>query len=478
MVPPVVASSGMRRFILPLALLLAPAAPAAAQLPQATLDKLAFMAGCWSGPVQMRGGTGTLEERWTPPSANAMQGMSRWLRDGRTVDFEFTLVTADSAGIVMTPFPRGTRSAHGFRLTRLGNDTAMFEAPEHDYPKRIVYARSADGLTARIDGGADDTNPRIWPMTSAACAGPEAPLVAVPPGPAAPVPPPLKRDGRVLLYVSQTLNGLWLGVAVPAMFDADDPTPYGIGLLLGAPAGILFARYVDTHQPVSLGQATAITWGGWWGWWNGLGLYAMADNADETDFFRNTAIGLVGGTAVGTLLARRPISGGDASLVAHASVWGTWYGAVLAELADADGDEGWTWVLGAGNAALMGAALATPKVDVSAGRVWVTTASGIAGLVAGLGIDLIVDAGDKTAILIPAITSGAGLAAGMILSRGLDRREARGPAMMPEPTLLGVRDGRARLGLPLPQPAMVQRDDGRTRRWVPGMRMTLFAWSH
>jgi hypothetical protein len=150
----------------------------------------------------------------------------------------------------------------------------------------------------------------------------------------------------------------------------------------------------------------------------------------------------------------------------------------MATVTDAESDEGWRWVLAAGNAALLGAALATPKVDVTAGRVWVTTATGIAGLVAGLGIDLIAEAEDDAAILIPAATSAAGLVAGWTLSRGLDRREARGPAAMPAPVLLGMRDGRAQLGLPLPQPAMVQRDDGRTRRWVPGMRLTLFEWSH
>jgi len=463
----------MRRHAALFAILLAAAAPARAQAPQTPLDRLTFMAGCWSGPAATRAGTGTVEEHWTPPSANAMQGMSRTLLGGRTVEFEFMLVTAESTGVVLSPYPDGVPSPVGFRLTHISADTAVFEAPEHDYPKRIIYRRIPGGLVARVDGGTDDAQPQEWPMAAAACT-PATGVMAAAPAQARP-----ERNGRVLLYVTQTLNGLWLGVAVPAMFNADGPTPYGLGLLLGAPAGILFARAVDTHQPVSLGQATTIGWGGWWGWWNGLGLYAMQDNADETDFFRNTAIGLVGGTAVGLALAQRPISAGDASLVAHASVWGTWYGVVLATLSDAESDAGWRWVLATGNAALLGAALATPKVDVSAGRVWVTTASGIAGLVAGLGIDLIAQTDDdKTAILIPAITSSIGLASGWTLSRGLDRREARGPGTLPDPVLLGVRGGHARLGLPFPQPALVPVDDGRTRRWAPGMRLTLFDWRH
>jgi len=468
----------MRRHAALFVMLLAAAGPAAAQVPQVPLERLAFMAGCWSGATTTRAGAGTVEERWTPPSSNAMQGMSRTLVGGRTVEFEFMLVTAESSGVILNPYPDGVPSPDGFRLTQVSGDTAIFEAPRHDYPKRIIYRRTPAGLLARIDGGPDDPRPMEWPMTPAVCAPPTGDLAGAPgAGPAAGGRP--ERNGRVLLYVTQTLNGLWLGVAIPAMFNADEPTPYGLGLLLGAPAGILFARAVDTHQPVSLGQATAISWGGWWGWFNGAGIYAMQDNTDETDFFRNTTIGLVAGTATGLVIARHPVSAGDASLVAHASAWGTWYGAVLATLTDAESDAGWRLVLATGNAALLAAALATPKVDVSAGRVWVTTASGIAGLVAGLGVDLLVQTDDdKAAIAIPAVTSGIGLATGWALSRGLDRREARGPEALPEPILVGIRDGRARLGLPFPQPAMVPVDDGRTRRYAPGMRLTLFDWRH
>jgi hypothetical protein len=260
------------------------------------------------------------------------------------------------------------------------------------------------------------------------------------------------------------------------MLGADGPSAYGLGLLLGPPTGILFAKLVNDARPVSIGQATAITWGGWWGWWTALGVTSLNDYADDKTFWRNTTIGVVGGTAAGLLLARRPISAGDASLVAHASAWGTWYGLTVAALADAD--DAWPYVLAGGNAALLTAAFATKGVEVSSGRVWIASAAGIAGLVAGLGIDLITGTDDNTAIIVPAATSFAGLAIGLAATRNMDRTPVGLGGSAPAPALLGVHEGRLQLGFPAPTPALVPRNDGARYRLVPGMRFTLFELRH
>ena len=48
----------------------------------------------------------------------------------------------------------------------------IFEAPEHDYPKRILYRANADGSrTARIDGGAQDDGGQEWRFLRVACPG-------------------------------------------------------------------------------------------------------------------------------------------------------------------------------------------------------------------------------------------------------------------------------------------------------------------
>jgi hypothetical protein len=57
-------------------------------------------------------------------------------------------------------------------LVALTSGEAVFTAPEHDYPKRIIYRTNGDaGRTARIDGGTDDPNPREWVLTRVPCPG-------------------------------------------------------------------------------------------------------------------------------------------------------------------------------------------------------------------------------------------------------------------------------------------------------------------
>ena len=148
------------------------AAPATAATPTPvaadTLAGLAFMAGCW------RSGEGEryFEEIYTRPTANLMLGLSIAVRDGRAVGHELTRVAAEDGKVVMTPYPEGERSPHGFVLTSLREDEAIFEAPEHDYPKRIHYRRNADGSRwARIDGGPGDAGGQEWRFVAASCPG-------------------------------------------------------------------------------------------------------------------------------------------------------------------------------------------------------------------------------------------------------------------------------------------------------------------
>src|SRR5690606_18379892 len=141
-----------------------------AQRPAAALEDLSFMSGCWRAAVE---DGAVLEEFYTAPAPNLILGTSRYLRDGQAVQFEFSRITADTSGIVLWPFPGGRPSEHGFRLTEIGRGAALFEAPEHDFPRRIRYALAADGaLHARIDGGAGDARMQEWRMEPVPCRAP------------------------------------------------------------------------------------------------------------------------------------------------------------------------------------------------------------------------------------------------------------------------------------------------------------------
>lgn len=100
-----------------------------------------------------------------------MLGTTRYFRDGRAVDFEFGLLRADTSGVLLLPHPRGRASPHAFRLTGHAAGAWTFEAPEHDYPKRILYRLEGMDLEARIDGGPDDPEPRRWTLHAEPCAG-------------------------------------------------------------------------------------------------------------------------------------------------------------------------------------------------------------------------------------------------------------------------------------------------------------------
>ena len=141
---------------------------ASAQNPStATLSDLAFMAGCWRGDFA---NGAALEEFYTQPSDNLILGLSRFMRGKRAVQHEFSRITSDSSGITLLPFPGGKPSEHAFRLTSIESGRALFEAPEHDFPKRIRYSKGGDGsLTARIDGGEGDSRVQEWRMRQVSC---------------------------------------------------------------------------------------------------------------------------------------------------------------------------------------------------------------------------------------------------------------------------------------------------------------------
>lgn len=145
--------------------------PLTVRRPEPTaLAPVSFLSGCWSG--RSASGTTLIEERWGPPSDDVMLGTTRFTRDGRTVSFEFGHMAATPEGIVYTPYPGGVRSADSFRLTSSPPGEALFEAPEHDYPKRIRYRlRSSGGMEVSIDGGPDDPSPRAWTLQRSGCEG-------------------------------------------------------------------------------------------------------------------------------------------------------------------------------------------------------------------------------------------------------------------------------------------------------------------
>lgn len=116
-----------------------------------TLADLAWMAGSWES---VPGGRRQSEEHWTQAAGASMMGMSRTVAGEKTVEFEYLRIEQRADGIYYVAHPKARCPGTDFKLTRGSATEAVFENPQHDFPKRIIYRKGADdSLTASIDGG-------------------------------------------------------------------------------------------------------------------------------------------------------------------------------------------------------------------------------------------------------------------------------------------------------------------------------------
>lgn len=114
------------------------------------LSELAWLAGQWRGAH----GDGVYEERWQRAPDGALRGSSRFTVGEREVETEVLSIERRGDGAVYVATPSG-QSRTEFRLVRQADGEAVFENPAHDFPTRIVYRRTLDGITARIEGPSD-----------------------------------------------------------------------------------------------------------------------------------------------------------------------------------------------------------------------------------------------------------------------------------------------------------------------------------
>jgi len=140
-----------------------PAAPA-----QPALEAMAWLSGCWAPQAAKEGGS---FEHWSAPAGGTLLGMSRTVRGGKTVGFEFMVLRRNAEGVwVYTAKPSGQAEA-SFTLVRQGEGELVFENLGHDFPQRIIYRRGEAGqLLARIEGlRAGVLRDLSFPMQKAVC---------------------------------------------------------------------------------------------------------------------------------------------------------------------------------------------------------------------------------------------------------------------------------------------------------------------
>ncbi|MEO8448310.1 MAG: hypothetical protein ABI647_00880 [Gemmatimonadota bacterium] len=297
-------------------------------------------------------------------------------------------------------------------------------------------------------------------------------------------------SGRTGFVTFNTLYGGFLGVAIPAAFNSNDGATFGIGLLLGAPAGFFASRSFARAHLRTAGQAGIASFGTAWGTWMGFGLQQILNIGDkkicDQQFcYTQTSdgapwaamvIGGLGGLGLGWALASaKETIPGTATLISNSAFWGTWFGLALGRIADLEGDALFTSTLAVGNAALLAAIPAARAWRPTPSRVRLITAAGLAGGLAGLGIDLIANTDDdRVAIGIPAATSALGLLIAALATT--NRRDLEGPdgGEVEANAVFQWRNGpRVKLAIPEPTAFQIVDRDGKLRT-APGARLRIF----
>jgi hypothetical protein len=121
-----------------------------AMVESASVEDLAWLAGCWAS-VGAEAGSG---EQWTQPAGGTLLGVNRTVKGSETVAHEFMQIRETEGGeIEFIANPSGQSEA-AFSLVGLSETEVIFENPDHDFPQRIIYRLKGDNLEGRIEGTA------------------------------------------------------------------------------------------------------------------------------------------------------------------------------------------------------------------------------------------------------------------------------------------------------------------------------------
>lgn len=133
-----------------------------------SVAQLSWMAGCF----ELRSGDRLVEEHRMDVRGGSMLGMARTTTTSGLGEYELTLIQEKRAKVVFEAHPSGQPPAV-FTATVVGPDSAIFAAPEHDYPQIVGYRRAGpDSVVAWIDGTTRGKSRRVeFPYRRVACPG-------------------------------------------------------------------------------------------------------------------------------------------------------------------------------------------------------------------------------------------------------------------------------------------------------------------
>ncbi|MGC4100652.1 DUF6265 family protein [Ferruginibacter sp.] len=118
--------------------------------------RLYALEGTW----RMKTKRGLLCEEWKKINDDHLQSRGYIIRNNDTIINERVALTRQGDDIFYTSTVENQNNKQpvAFKMTKQQGNSFIFENPQHDFPKRIVYELvNTDSLHAFIDDGIDDT---------------------------------------------------------------------------------------------------------------------------------------------------------------------------------------------------------------------------------------------------------------------------------------------------------------------------------
>ena len=143
------------------------ASGSAAAAGEAPLGQLAWLGGCWNADGSEPGSG----EHWMPLAGASLMGVSRTVRQGRTVDYEFMRIAENADGkLAFFAQPSG-KPPESFSVKSMSATEVVFENLAHDFPQRVIYRLEAPAkLRASIEGMRNGALKSIeFPMARVSC---------------------------------------------------------------------------------------------------------------------------------------------------------------------------------------------------------------------------------------------------------------------------------------------------------------------
>lgn len=120
-----------------------------------SLDPVRWLLAKWSS----QGENQVTTETWTEVSVDTFEGfvVSESLDTAEIVPIETLRIVAMSGAVFYIAKVPEHALPISFKMTVCDEQTAVFENPDHDFPRTIAYVLAADGvMTVRVTDGADE----------------------------------------------------------------------------------------------------------------------------------------------------------------------------------------------------------------------------------------------------------------------------------------------------------------------------------